>query len=39
MPDHYSAEVLNLEIDQLAATENAIGGFKTNIRKLFKIFL
>ena len=29
MLDHNSAEVLNLEIDQLAATENAIGGFQT----------
>ena len=38
MPDHYSAEVLNLEIDQLAATENAFGGFITKIRKLLKIF-
>ena len=29
MSDHNSAEILNFEIVQLAATDSAIGGFKT----------
>ena len=29
MSDHKTAEIINFELDQLTATDIAIGGFKT----------
>ena len=28
MSDHFTGEIINFELDQLAATDTAIGGFK-----------